>query len=182
MAGRGSQQTAHDLQNAVYVHRGHRHGEQVRQRREITWFVATAVVAGALGIVVPSPASGSCVGPLLRVGPILSTSPTHQRPELLQHGQAVTVTGEWFHSGCADTYSNGPGCSGSSARPDDPEAPLTNVKLTLHQRSKTWVLGSADAIGERYSISWTWQLPSGVEPGPAELRAESATLTVAIGS
>ncbi len=150
------------------------------RHRKLAWVIATAVVAGALGLVVPSRASGSCVGPALAVGSSPSASPTPQRPEVIQHGQAVTVTGEGFHRGCADSYSVRPGCHGSSAEPDDPEAPLADVQLTLHQQSQTWVLGTANATGEHYSTSWTWQLPSDVQPGPAELRAGSATLTVAI--
>jgi hypothetical protein len=90
------------------------------------------------------------------------------------------VTGELFHSGCADTYSTGAGCSGSPARPDDPEAPLSDVRLTLHQRSTSWVIARGDATGPHYSISWTGRLPLDVKPGPADLRAGSASLAVSI--
>ena len=138
-------------------------------------------VAAALGVAVPAPASGSCVGPLLSVGVVADGADPPSTAAVLRRGHTITVTGEWFHSGCADSYVGGPGCSKSPARPIDPEAPLTDVPLTLHQASRTWTLDTADASGPRYSVSWSWELPAGVAPGSAELRAGTATLPVTIG-
>ena len=135
-----------------------------------------------LGVVVPDPASGSCVGPVLAVGASVDAAHPPTTGGVLQRGQIVTVTGEWFHSGCADTYSSGPGCSRTPAVPDDPEAPLTDVELTLHQGSRTWVLDTADATGDHYTVRWSGRLPADAKPGPAELRAESASLPVTISS
>lgn len=154
----------------------------MRRRRRFVSVIVAAVAAGLLGIAVPPSASGSCVGPILRVGPTVDDATPPTTGGVLQPGQVVTVTGEWFHSGCEDTYTTGPGCSGSPARPDDPEAPLPDVQLTLHQGSKTWVLGTENATGERYSISWRLELPATAKPGPAELHADSASLPVTIGS
>lgn len=146
--------------------------------RKITLVVGMAVVAAALGLV----ASGSCAGPRLAVGSAIDDANPPSTGGVVHRGQAVTVTGTLFHSGCEDTSATGAGCSGSPAAPTDPEAPLRNVQLTLHQRSRTSVLGTADATGKHYSISWSWRLPSSVQRGPAQLRAATAVLPVTIGS
>lgn len=157
-------------------------GYQVRPSRRVSQVLVLAAAAGTLGVVVPSPASASCAGPILGVGSAVDTADPPTTGGLIQRGQAFTVSGEYFHSGCADTYSTGPGCRQSSDGRDDPETPLTNVQLILKQRSMTWLLTTVDATGERHSISWSGRLPTDVEPGPAELLAGSAALPVTIVS
>lgn len=116
----------------------------------------------------PQGADASCVGPSF------VDAPTTLRP-----GRTETVAGEWFHDGCADTQgcTSTVGCTHCTT--DDPETPQRDVRLTLHQGGRTWVLDTADATGPG-DITWRFALPPGVRPGPARLESNGASARVRI--
>lgn len=153
----------------------------MRTLRGKVW-IGLAITAGLLTAPVAPPASATCVGPLIGVGSTVDDANPPTTGGTLQPGQSLTITGKLFHSGCADTWVTSSGCSPAPSQPLDPEAPLTDVVLTLHQGSKEWNLGAADATGESYSITWRSTVPADVKPGPAELQAGGASLPVTIGA
>ena len=89
------------------------------------------------------------------------------------------MSGLWFHSGCDDTSQNG-GCSA----PTPTEAPLDDVALVLRQGASTWTLDTQDAASgaDRYAVTWHARLPAEAAPGPAVLRAGTASLPLDITS
>ena len=110
-------------------------------------------------------ASASCAAPgLVGSGPLV-----------LERHTRVTVDGQGFsHGGCADSGS----CTGSfgcqSCTYDEtPRSPMKSVHLRLVQRGHSWSLAVADAGSakdkELGQVSWTFEVPAGVVPGPATL-------------
>jgi hypothetical protein len=129
-----------------------------------------SLLGGALGLWPSSSALASCVGPELAVLP--AGAPP---PPVVSVSAEVTVTGEWFRSGCDDT-GQGSGCGA----PESEEAPLEDVELHLEQDGRSVPLGTADAADKdrRYAIAWDVELPAGLRPGPAVLHAADAALPV----
>ncbi len=130
------------------------------------------LVAGLVGVVlVPFPtttASAGCAGPSFE-----------DAESLVLHRDSVTsVEGRGFFDGCRDTQScSGIGCQ-SCEYTEPPEEPRQDVRLELRQQGRTWPLATADAgTAEDQQlgwITWTFDLPAGVEPGPARLVADGA--------
>jgi hypothetical protein len=121
-----------------------------------------ALLAGAIAPFPDSPASASCVGPEL-VG----------KPIVLTHDGDQTVTGRFFHKGCADGGSCRLGCGGD-CETDDPATPSENVELRITQLGRSWTLGKVDADDDA-GTTWTFDLPAGVQPGTARLLPEGAS-------
>jgi hypothetical protein len=137
-----------------------------------------AVTAAALGLV-PAGAVAGCVGPVLAVGPVVDPADAEDLPAsqaALPLGEAVTVSGRWFHEGCDDT-GQGSGCT---APVPSEESPLRDVDLVLEQGGSSWELGTADAASreEQYAVTWQVRVPDGAQPGSATLRAGTASLPV----
>lgn len=132
--------------------------------------------AALLGLVGPT-AEASCVGPAIGVG---STRPavTSRDRVAVRLNEPLTVTGNYFHHGCADVVV-GSGC-GTHAL--EKETPMTDVPLRLRQGNRTWLLGRADAEAGQptFPISWQIRLPDQVRAGPASLTAGGTTLKVRI--
>ena len=128
-----------------------------------------AVLLG--GWPVPAATAG-CAGPQLAVGQRVEPEPA---PTAVTIGQVVTVTGEWFHTGCDDT-GQGAGCGA----PPSEQEPMRGVSLVLEQGGTTVPLGTADAgdRSDRYRVDWQAQVPSDLQPGPATLQAGGASLAV----
>lgn len=142
---------------------------------------AVLVVAAACLVLFAPAGSASCVAPQIAVGAAVpEPGDPSPAPTTLQPGQQIRVTGRYFRSGCEDTVAYG--CSGPKA-PADPEAPLRDVVLTLHQGDRSWRLGTADAgnRGGQYAISWQVRIPEDVPVGAATLSAGDARLPVQVG-
>ena len=132
------------------------------------------MVAALLGIWPQHHAAASCVGPTLAVGPVAAEG-TAQPPAVMELAAVVTVTGEWFRTGCDDT-GQGSGCRA----PASEEAPMRDVALRLEQGTASALLGAADAADrqDRYGIRWRVRVPPGFRAGPAELSAGGSVLSV----
>jgi hypothetical protein len=143
----------------------------------LTGLAVLALCGGVLGLWSPPSALASCVGPQLRVGSGSSEAGDPPSAAEVPKSRPLTVSGEWFHEGCNDTGTSA-GCSGPS--PAKAEPPMRDVILTLVQGSSSWALGTADAAGQNYTISWAVRLPVGVEPGPAVLSTPSTQVTIEI--
>ena len=128
-----------------------------RSGRSTMLLVAVLVMAaGLVGLWAPDRAAASCVGPQVSVGvgpatpvPVSeSAAPVAVRP-----GDRLVVRGEWFHTGCDDTGSSGPGCAGP--RSSSTQQPMTGVQLSLESGSSTRQLGVADAgdAADRYRVT-----------------------------
>ena len=137
------------------------------------------LLAALLGAWPAGGASAGCAGPVLAVGPVVDEA-LAQEPEriaVLRTGQAVTVSGQRFFSGCDDT-GQGTGCGA----PDSEQVPLTGVQLVLRQAARSVSLGTADATGpaQGYAVSWRVRVPSGFVAGPAVLEAAGVRLPVVL--
>ena len=130
-----------------------------------------ALLLGLAGAPFPQPpASASCAAPYL-----LETDGV-----VLDRGSGVTVEGRAFTGGgCQDSM----GCTGilgcQRCTYDDPPAvPLQDVGLRLHQHDRSWTLGTSDAGTAADDhlgwVTWTFELPAEVQPGPARLVADGA--------
>lgn len=153
----------------------------MRFRRLLALTGCVVVTAGVLGVgYSPPDARASCVGPSLGVGATTDPGQPSRPPASLGRGETVTIVGVFFHAGCEDTGSSGPGCG--AAQPADPQTPLTDVRLTLTQGDRRWELGTADATdrAQRYAISWDVTIPDDIAIGAATLTAVSATLPIVI--
>lgn len=153
----------------------------MRIRRLLALTASVVVTACVLGVGYSPPvARASCVGPSLGVGATIDPGQPSSPPASLGRGETVTVVGVFFHAGCEDTGTSGPGCG--SAQPADPQSPLTDVRLTLTQGDRRWELGAADATDrdQQYAISWDVVIPDDVGAGAATLTAASATLPIVI--
>jgi hypothetical protein len=152
----------------------------MRRTPHLALALAIAMAAALLGSVGVPRAAAGCVGPMLARGDTVDDAhpPTHGGA--VQSGQQVVVTGVWFRSGCDDAFVAGSACQ--PPRSLDPESPLADVALTLHQGRGQWVLDTADAAerADRYAIHWRASIPRGVEPGEAQLRAGTASLPITI--
>lgn len=139
--------------------------------------------AGLVGLWVPDRAAASCAGPQVwvAVGGATPTLVTESAPALVvRRGDRLVVRGELFHTGCEDTSSTGPGCSGPP--PSDRERPMADVALTLQQGASAWPLGSTAAgpRAERYPVAFDVVVPDSVAPGAATLRVGSVDVPLAV--
>lgn len=135
--------------------------------RPILLLVST-LLALSMWPLAPPPAAAGCVAPYL----------VHeQRRPTLEAGVVERIEGRAFVDGCRDTMtcSAVPGCD-SCEYDEPPPEPMQDVELRLAQRGRTWRLGVADAQTASNDhlgwVSWTFELPAGVRPGPAVLRPE----------
>lgn len=131
-----------------------------------------ALLAGALMVATAPWASGtasaSCAAPYLRIG-------EDDPHPVVQREAPITVQGRAFVLGCNDTGSSTGGCS---AGQDPAEMPMKNVVLSIHQGSREWRLGSADAgtaeNNQLGHVTWTVTMPTGLEAGRATLTADGS--------
>ena len=98
---------------------------------------------------------------------------------MLRPGATATVEGRNFVDGCRDTMScSGVGGCQSCEYDEPPEEPQQDLTLQLRQQGRTWELATADAASAEDQrlgwVSWTFEVPAGVEPGSARLVAENA--------
>lgn len=140
-----------------------------------------AVLCAALGMApgLTGPAAASCVGPVLTVGDDPSAAAAadpEAAPAPLGRGRQQ-VSGQWFREGC-DDGGGGAGCAGPLT---STEEPMEEVDLVLRQGGASWVLGTADAHGDRYDTSWEFDVPDDVTAGPAVLSAGGVDLPVDVG-
>ena len=114
------------------------------------------------------------MGPTLAVGPVAPEG-TRPPPAAVDLDSVVTVNGEWFRTGCDDT-GQGSGCGA----PPSEEAPMRDVALRLEQGAVSTSLRLSDAADrrDRYGIRWRVRVPPAFRPGPAELSAGGAVLSV----
>jgi hypothetical protein len=133
----------------------------------------TFLMVGLVGLVVAPfpqvPASASCTGPYLEGAERL----------VLRRGVSTSVEGRSFADGCRDTMT----CSGvlgcqECTYDEPPERPQQDIRLELRQRGQTWALATADARSAEDQrlgwVTWTFELPNAVRPGPARLVPEGA--------
>lgn len=107
----------------------------------------------------PPPATASCAGPYLEV----------EDGFVLKRGANVTVGGRYFVDGCRDSMSCGTGVGCDDCDYDDPPTrPQDDIHLELTQVDRSWPLAIADA-DDSGRVTWTFEVPSGAEPGPATL-------------
>ncbi len=130
-----------------------------------SWILLVAVLLGLAVAPLPlPPASASCAAPYLEA----------PRRLALERSETTTVKGRAFVDGCQDTMhcSAVPGCSHCEYDEPAPE-PLRDVALRLRQGDRTWRLGTADAETAENNhlgwVTWTFDIPAGVKPGPAKL-------------
>ena len=126
-----------------------------------SWILLITALLGLSVAPFPQPpASASCAAPYIKAGPRL----------VLERGATTTVKGVAFVDGCQDSMgcTVGPGCD--SCEYDDPTPkPQQDVALRLRQGDQTWKLDKADAHTAGGRVTWTFDLPTGVRPGPAKL-------------
>ena len=131
------------------------------------------LMAGLLGLVVAplpvGPAVASCTGSSLAdVGRLV-----------LRAGDTASVQGRGFVDGCRDTQScSGVGGCQRCEYDEPPEQPHQDVGLELRQDGRSWLLDTADAgTAEDQQlgwVTWTFEVPAGVDPGRARLVADGA--------
>ncbi len=131
------------------------------------------LMAGLLGLVVApfpvGPAAAGCVGPHLEDVDRL----------VLRAGATASVEGRGFVDGCRDTQScSGVGGCQQCEYDEPPEQPHRDIRLELRQDGRSWLLGTADAGTAQEQrlgwVTWTFDVPAGVDPGRAKLVAEGA--------
>lgn len=116
--------------------------------------VAAVGLAGCTG----SGSSGSCVSPSI------SLSSDELRP-----GERVTVVGDAFVHGCADTSAV---VDGVVVR-GEPQSPATGLAVVWGQGGRTETLATVDADARgQFSVAVT--VPADAQEGPATLRVEPA--------
>jgi hypothetical protein len=105
------------------------------------------------------PAAASCAAPSLEA----------PRRLVLERGARTTVEGRGFVDGCQDSMGCTVALGCSHCEYDEPTPrPLKDVPLRLRQRDRTWWLGITDAEAAG-RVSWRFDLPARVRPGPATL-------------
>lgn len=114
-------------------------------------------------------ASGSCVGPELRVA---------AAGGVVRAGSTVEVRGSWFHNGCSDA--GGGSAFGCATSGGDGETPMKHVTLSLRQGHREWKLGTADATTDNGQIAWQVTIPHGVHEGRATLVASATKQKVTV--
>lgn len=139
--------------------------------------------AGLVGLWAPDRAAASCAAPQVWVGVgTVPPTPVAQSDQALvvRRGDRLVVRGELFHTGCEDTSSTGPGCSGGP--PSDRERPMVDVALSLQQGASAWPLGSTAAgpRSEHYPVAFDVVVPASVAPGAATLRVGSVDVPLAV--
>ncbi|WP_147381517.1 hypothetical protein [Nocardioides immobilis] len=137
--------------------------------RRSSLLLGTAAFALLVAPAAHPPAVASCAAPYLVDVDSL----------VLARGATATIEGRAFADGCRDSMSCGPGLGCDDCEYDDPpEKPMEDVALQLVQRGRTWDLGVADAesaADDRLGwVTWTFEVPKGVKPGPARLVADGA--------
>ena len=137
--------------------------------RRSSLLVITTMLGLAVFPIPQTPASASCAAPYLKGTERL----------VLERGAGVTIEGRSFVNGCLDSMSCSTGLGCDSCQYDDPPpTPMEDVGLRLVQRDRTWDLGVADAEKAENNhlgwVTWRFDLPAGVKPGPAELVPEHA--------
>lgn len=131
--------------------------------------LGTAAFALLVAPVVHPPALASCAAPyLIEVDGLVLT-----------RGATATIEGRAFVDGCRDSMSCGPGLGCDDCEYDEPpEQPKEDVALHLVQGGRTWDLDVTDAGSAQDDrlgwVSWTFEVPKGVKPGPARLVADGA--------
>jgi hypothetical protein len=101
-------------------------------------------------------------------------------PVVLRRGEEVSVTGEGFAEGCADTGGERPvGCSGNDA--GETREPMTDVELVLlsgesAMRQTALAVGDAggSSDGQLGRIIWTFRIPTDYPLGLAFLTTEGS--------
>lgn len=128
-----------------------------------TILLLTVLLGLALAPFPQPPAAASCAAPSLDA----------PRQLVLQRGATTTVGGRAFVDGCQDSMGCTVGFGCDHCEYDEPTPrPLQDVTLRLRQRDRTWRLGTADAETAAGRVSWTFDLPARVRPGPAMLLPE----------
>jgi hypothetical protein len=114
-----------------------------------------------------TPASADCAAPYLK----------SDGQRVLHRGATITIEGRSFVDGCQDSMSCSVGC-GSCEYDEPSETPMSDVRLQLVQRDRTWDLGvtdAGDAADDHLGwVAWTFTMPHGARPGPARLVATHA--------
>ena len=148
--------------------------------RRIMLGLAGGVLAVAGSGVGNSPhASASCAAPSFDI------EYSERHPYVMnEDATGLTIEGRDFVNGCDDEpdahEGSGLGCSpAEDSETDTPaETPMEDVQLRLRQDGNEWVLGTSDAgstnDNELGHISWTFDVPADVEPGPAVLMADTS--------
>ena len=114
---------------------------------------ATAITVTALFAalsVSPSPATASCVAPVVKF-----------KPTRVARGGVLTITGQYFGDDCLDTGTlpAGIGPLGN---------PLTGLVVVIDQGTREFVVASGSA-GSDYTFKVDVVVPSGLEPGDASI-------------
>ena len=129
------------------------------------------LMAGLVGLVIApfpaGPAVASCTGSSLEGVETL----------VLRAGATASLEGRGFVDGCRDTQScSGVGGCQRCEYDEPPEQPHQDVRLELRQDGRSWLLDTADAgTAEDQQlgwVTWTFEVPAGVEPGRARLVAD----------
>jgi len=129
--------------------------------------LVTLLLALAIVPFPQAPASASCAGPYLKTGQRL----------VLERGATTTVEGRAFVDGCQDSEGCTVGLGCDNCEYDEPPpTPMRDVELRLRQGDRIWKLATADAGSAADNhlgwVTWTFDLPAGVKPGPARLLPE----------
>ncbi|MGI9156829.1 MAG: hypothetical protein ACR2FG_09365 [Marmoricola sp.] len=130
------------------------------------------LVLTAVTFVPVGSASGSCVGPELRVGA------GGAGPATLSAGSTVEVRGSWFHNGCSDA--GGGSAFGCATSGGDGETPMKHVTLSLRQGHRQWKLGTRGAATDDGQITWQVTIPVDVHPGHATLVANDTKQKITV--
>jgi hypothetical protein len=125
-----------------------------------SWVLLVTTLLGLALVPLPrTPAAASCAAPSLEAA----------ERSVLGRGTTTTIEGRGFVDGCQDNMSCSavPGCSHCEYNDPAPK-PLQDVALRLRQGNRRWLLGTADAdhLGR---VTWTFDLPAGLDRGPAIL-------------
>lgn len=139
-------------------------GRPIRVRRPSVLLIPV-LLAVAVAPFPQSPATASCASPYLEVA---DRAVLERRSTVTVEGRAFTDGGCQDSMGCTDVL----GC-GSCTYDDPPAVPMEGVTLRLVQGDREWELAVTDAgsaeDGHLGWVSWTFDLPRAVEPGPARL-------------
>ena len=78
---------------------------------------------------------------------------------------AVTLTVEFLHDGCSDTFTIGP----DGPKPVETETPRRNVPVYFVQQSDETLVGTMSGTGAHFSGTLRFVVPSSARPGAATL-------------
>lgn len=137
------------------------------------------VLAGVVVVVSGPWASASCVGPMVVELQGLEVAIGETSSDaVLNPGGELVVVGELYRDGCDDTAAHGIGCGLSEQSSE--ETPMTMVPVAIVSADQTWDLGLVDAVGDRYTVTWSGLLPEDLPSGPAEVHVGSASIEVVV--